>query len=163
MLFEHALFCLHIMLSIQICHQACLPTPSSYGSVISFGILLSSPLPTHTQSKHAPRPLSASPGQPSHKQHPLLTSSADIRNLHSPLCLQPQSTSQSASLSPSLPPLSPSLLSINSKRIWKPAGCVMTLPLKTYSTRIVTADGHPACRWIDSCRPTSSMQIDRWL
>ena len=76
-------------------------------------------------------------------------SSADIRNLHPPLCLQyTASICVPVRINIAKPSTGIYILSINSRRIWKPAGCVMTLLLRTYSI------------WIASCRRISSMHAD---
>jgi len=70
-------------------------------------------------------------------------------NLHPPPCLQyTASIYVPVRINIAKPSTGIYILSITSRRIWKPAGCVTTLLLRTYST------------WIASCRRISSMHAD---
>ena len=89
--------------------------------------LVSSLIFTHTQSEHAldhsERP------QDHHRTSNISCSRRQHDSRKQPPLFRPlpQSTSHSESLQPNLP-LAIYSLRINSRRIWKPAGCVMILP-----------------------------------
>ena len=146
----------HIMLSIQIGHQACLPTPSSYCQLRYHAI----------QPTPYPHTVQACPSTTLHVSRITVAqaiSSANFVSRYQKPTLSNLSTASihvKVRITVTKPSATVSALSINSKRIWKPAGCVITIPLRTYSTRIVTVDGHPACRWTESRRRISSMHAD---